>query len=342
MKIKGWKVSPSPFIQTRPTIATMAQLQTVCLLPVLVLLLIDRDISAVVNILLTIAGCLATEVCMRLVDKKVSRGHINFVLTGLLTGLLLPSSYPPVMAFGASFAGSFFSRGIFGGTGANWMHPSAVSVGIAYIGYPAVFPGFLVSPDSIRTVGDAFGALRLDSFLLAQNDQSVAAALNSSFLSFFDIRIPEGYVTLFWRSPSVIPAVRYNFLILVSSIILIGAKALDWIVPLVSLTVYSLLLFVISLFPLNDTLFSGDILFGLLTSGILFTVFYILSDPSTLPRTGTGKICTGIIAGILFFIMCGPGGSSSGALFSVLLANSVVPVIEKIEKKIYLASRKAL
>ena len=78
----------------------------------------------------------------------------------------------------------------------------------------------------------------------------------------------------------------------------------------------------------------GDILFGFLTSGVLFTAFYLLPEYATSPRTPWGKIVTGITAGISVSFLCGPGGSPIGAVFSVLVANALSPLIEFAEKRI--------
>ncbi len=339
MKNSGWIISPSPFIQTRPTAIEMTRLRILCLLPVCAMLLLDRDYHALTNILLCIAGNAIADLCAGIFDNKVSRKHTHFILSGLITALMLPSTYPPFMAFGVSFVGFFFAEAIFGGMGAYWINPAAVSVAIAYIGNPSLFPGFLVSPESIRTVGDAFGALRLDSFTLVANDQTIAGSLNSGVLSFFDIRIPEGYITLFWRSPSGIPAVRYNFFILASSILLFASRTIDWIVPAVAIFTYSSLLLVFSLVPLGFDYFTGDILFGLLTSGVFFSVFFVLPDTSTMPRTVPGKTITGLLSGFAYFILCGPGGASTGSIFAIIIVNTFTPMIERIEKYFYIKSR---
>jgi electron transport complex protein RnfD len=79
---------------------------------------------------------------------------------------------------------------------------------------------------------------------------------------------------------------------------------------------------------------SGDILFAVLTSGILFTAFYLLPEFSTVPRTRVGKLVSGLLAGLICFMLCGPGGSPAGAVFTVISVNPLATIIEYLEKRI--------
>ena len=334
MKNTSWSVSPSPFVLTRPTVSRMSIIATATLVPQLLALAIENDTSALCIVAVSLAGCLLAQLLAAIPEHKNPFSDGTVLLSGLLIGLLLPDTLNPVVAFAAAFSGFLAARVVFGGNGSYWVHPVAVSVCIAWISQAALFPAQLVTADGMRVAGDAFSALKLDRFAQMPADQGLATTLNSGFLGMFGIQLPEGYITLFCNSPSAIPAFRYNLLTLAASIVLIAASAIDWIIPAVYLLTYGIATWFFSLLPFASAFSGGNILFAFLTSGTLFVAFYVLADFSTSPRTRTGKAFSGFIAGIAAFFICGPGGSAVGGAFTVILMNSINPVIEYLENKI--------
>ncbi len=330
---RTWVVSPSPFVLTRPTVPTMSVIMSATIVPILVMLVLEGDFASLFAVALSLLGSLIAELCMTVPFGKPFQRDGTVVVTGLLTGLLLPSTLGFVTVFTVALTGTLFARAVFGGTGSYWISPVATTVAIAFMSQPSLFPPQLVTPEGISMVGDAFGSLKLDGFARIASDSSVTDFLNDRMLGGIGVRVPEGYVTLLWRSPSAIPAFRYNSVILLSSVFLIALNVIDWIIPLVFVATYSALVRMIPLFPFAPTMRQGDILFALLTSGILFTAFYVLPEFSTSPRSRAGKIATGAIGGIAAFLICGPGGSPGGAAFAVIATNAFAPLVEFLETR---------
>jgi len=337
MKKTGWIVSPAPFLLTRPTVTRMTVVTACTLMPQLALIAMDGDVQSLVTIASAILGSVLAEFLFSFPDRKNSLRDGSVILSGLLVGMLLPSTLNPVISLAVAFIGMLVARNLFGGSGSYWIHPVAVSVAIAYIGSAAFFPAQLVTGDGIRTVGDAFGAFKLDGFAQNPQDQAVTGTINAFLLRIFGIKLPEGYVTLFWSAPSVIPAFRYNAFILAGSVVLIAMNIIDWIVPLAYLVSYALCVYFLSLMPFGSLQVSGDMLFAFLTSGTLFAAFYLLPDYSTNPRTRIGKAISGTLAGIVAFVVSGPGGAPAGSVFTVLVINAFNPVIEYLENR-YIAA----
>nr|WP_255947394.1 RnfABCDGE type electron transport complex subunit D [Brucepastera parasyntrophica] len=221
------------------------------------------------------------------------------------------------------------------------MNPVALTVAIAYISNPGAFPVQSLTAEGIQSAGDAFTAMKIADFARMDSDMHISSVINAFFLDIFNIKLPDGYVTLFAAAPSVITAFRYNILTLAASIVLISMNIIDWIVPLCYLAVYSICTYCFSLLPFFPNFYSGDILFALLTGGTLFIAFYILPDFSTAPRTRTGKIISGSLAGAAAFFICGPGASPVGGAFTVLLINAVNPFIEYFEDHVLIRTREA-
>jgi len=334
MKKALWIVSPAPFLITRPTVTRMSVITALTLVPQMALLALSGEYRMLAGIGIAVAGGVLAELCTAVPGRKNTFGDGTVLVAGLLTGFLLPSTLSPFIIFGVSFSGILSARVLFGGAGSCWMNPVAAAVCIAYISRGDAFPPFLVNAEGIRTVGDAFGALRLDHFTQLAHDQSLTGSMNTAVLGFFGIKLPEGYLSLFWNSPSVIPAFRYNVITLASSIVLIAMNIIDWIIPLFFFLTYGLCVRLFSLLPFTNGYAGGDVLFALLTGGTLFIGFYVLADYTTTPRSRGGKAVSGILAGLTAFLLCGPGGSPAGGVFTVILVNALNPLVEFLENRV--------
>lgn len=332
MKKTGWIVSPSPFLMTRPTVYRMSLVLGLSLVPQIALLAVAGDYGALVNIAVAVAGSLLAELCAGGSDRESRFADGTAIISGIITGMLVPSTLNPIVTGIVAFIGILLVKGVFGGHGSYWMNPVAIAVCVAWISQPSAFPQILVTADGFRTVGDAFGALKLDHFSLDVHDLQLTGLINAG-LDIVGIKLPEGYLTLFCNSPSPIPAFRYNLLTMAASIVLIAMDIVDWIVPTFFLAIYALCAYFLTLLPFGAGFSNGDILFALLTSGTLFTAFYVLPEFSTTPRTRVGKMVSGVIAGLVAFLLCGPGGSPVGCAFTVVIVNSVNPLIEHIENR---------
>lgn len=306
--------------------------------PHLFAMIMQHDFVGLLSIVIATAGSITAEISVAWTRKKQILLDGTAILTGLLIGFLLPSTLGPVFVFCTAFSGCLLSRAIFGGTGSYWMNPVAVAVALAFLSQRELFPPFLITPETVTAAGDAFGALKIDHFSRIQSDTAITDFFNTVLLGKAGISLPEGYITLFWQSPSPIPAFRYNMLTLLASIVLLSMKIIDWIVPAVFLFTYGLLVYLFT--PVAGGRYgSGDILFALLTGGVLFVAFFILSEFSTAPRTRMGKLISGFAAGIICFLLCGPGGSPAGAAFTVIAVNPLSTIIEYVEKRVVAARR---
>ncbi len=172
---------------------------------------------------------------------------------------------------------------------------------------------------------------------ISRFDVRITSFLNTTFFNPFGISVPEGYITLFWDSGSVIPAFRFNVFTIIASMILFLTKAIDYILPAVFLFVYSFLVYMFSLYPYADTIGNGDILLGLFTGGTMFCAFFVVGWFGTAPLTFIGKIIYGLCCGMLGFFICGAGTSSVGMVFVILILNIISPIIQQIETVCYVS-----
>ena len=181
--------------------------------------------------------------------------------------------------------------------------------------------------------------MEANGLLKLKTDFTVTSALNSLLLHGVGVTLPEGYISLFLNSTSSIPAFRSNIVTLMSSIILFSIRAVDYILPAFFLATYAVLVWTFGMVPVSNIYFTGDILSAVLTGGVLFAAFFVMTEPASSPKTKYGKAMSGFFTGLFAFFICAHGASPAGIFFAIILSNVISPLIEKLEVKIQAKKR---
>ena len=75
--------------------------------------------------------------------------------------------------------------------------------------------------------------------------------------------------------------------------------------------------------------FSGDILFHLLSGGLMLGALFMATDMATTPLTGKGSFIFGIGCGFLTFLIRIYGSLPEAVSLSIIVMNMFVPVIDR-------------
>jgi len=75
--------------------------------------------------------------------------------------------------------------------------------------------------------------------------------------------------------------------------------------------------------------FNTNVLFELLSGGLMLGAFFMATDYATSPITPKGKIIMGIGCGFLAVMIRFYGGYPEGVCYSILIMNLFVPLIDK-------------
>ena len=335
MKERPLSAHPAPFVFSGLKLETASLVVILSLLAQVALMIAFKDARALLVILASLAGAAACEVCfaspaLSLKGKSLKFADGSAAIHGLVAGFLLPSAINPFLAAIASFFGLFVARNFFNGRANSWINSSVLSVVFAFISAPLSFEGAVALPAD-ASLAD-----------VASFDYKVSGALNSTVFKLFGVALPEGYVQLFFNPQAAVPAFKFGIVTILFSIILIALDVIDWIAPAVFVAVYAAGVFFFSPFlpqafpyPLYATGGGGNILFALFSSGVFFAAVYLLSDFPSLPRTRTGRLALGVIAGCAALFACGRGGASPiGAVFAVFAANLASLAIEYVEDRV--------
>lgn len=334
MKINT-KLRFSPFIHVSPSLPNTITAMIIVIIPQLVFLGIYKDFKALIVIATSVFASITAETIHNFIQKKITVGSLVSVLEGLIIGMFLPEVYPPLLAFFVAMSSLFVVKYCFGGLASTWANPAACTIIIAWFAGSLFFPDFQLSAEMLESSNPASMLFSSQIIPINKNASIVSTFLNNHILYHFGFVLPEGYTSLFWDTNALIPAFRFNLLTIFASIILASLSMIDLMIPVCYFTVYAVLVRIFSLEPFTGMMGQGDILLALLTSGTLFCGFFMLSWYGTTPMSIPGKIIYGILAGVSAFIMSGAGTSPTGAVFTVLLVNTISPVIQLFEDKCY-------
>ena len=325
-----------PYLYLTPSVIHRSVAIFALLLPQFIMLFVTRSFSNVFIVLVSILATALAELTSNLIRHKNTFYDLTFLVQGFMIGMLIPSSYPILAVFIFVYLSMLFSKHIFGYTGDSWVNSTVFTAVFLYIVGMGFFPENVLTRQIMESAQPGLSLISNGSIAVQDFDSKMTFWLNTHLFAHTGIEIPNGYISLFWDSASPIPAFRFNFLTLISSIILISFDLINFIIPTVYLLFYGILVYLFSLTSFTSQIGQGDILLSLLTSGTLFTAFFLLDFYGTSPKTIVGRVVYALFAGLLSFLICGAGMSSSGNFFVVLVCNIFSPVIQYVEDKTYI------
>lgn len=332
MNSKKYKtVTLKPFSYIRPSVNSAVVVSLVLLLPQIVMLFLTKSYSALYVIFLTSAASCLADFLFGFVKKNNYFSWGTALFQGIIIGMLLPDTFPLPAVFLISFVVLILCKYLFGGFATAWANPVCVTVAVCYFINASSFAINSISSLDLQSRNVALALIQNGTFEVFKNDSLITTFLNKTIFSLFKVSIPEGYVSLFWDTGSSIPAFRFNFLTLISSLVLFSLEITEIYIPAIFITVYALAVKFIGPVFTQSPFAQGDIILCILTSGTLFSTLFVLQWYGTTPLSVLGKIVYAIAAGFLAFFIMGYGLSPVGYVFMTLLMNVISTVIQNVE-----------
>ena len=325
-------VSIAPFYGTGSSITVKLFCIWAAIVPQIVFLFITKSTGAIAVMFAAIAGVMISELPDFIARKNVNLSIAYGLCAGTLTGFLIPSDFSPVSVFFITVFSMLIVKYVFGGICKSWLNPVVITVAFTWFISNLSFPSFQISMSDLAEKNPSLVFIQNVFSEINPLDERITFFLNDTAFKHFNVSIPSGYVSLFWDNLSVIPAFRFSVLVLAASIFLIASDTEDSLIPLLYIFVYSMLVKFVSPFFVKGVAMQGDILLAILSSGTLYTAFFLLQWPGTLPLTSGGKTIYGIAGGIIAFLFCGSGTSPVGSVMTVLFLNIMTPVIQSFEQ----------
>jgi len=320
-------VSASPHIRADDDVKRIMWSVVLALLPAIGMSIFYFGLDAVRCYVLCVLAAEAAEVvCLKMRDKPLSHALDG---SALITALLLAMVLPPSTAGYVLIVGSVFAISIakhcFGGLGHNIWNPALAARIFVQFAYPKeVSLSAWPVPNMLHDNAIADHVARIDAVTCASPLAKTGAA---PILDYGDLFLGNGVVGCLGET--------CKMALLVGGIYLILRNIIDWRVPLAYLATVALLVW---LLPLGEKTpqWQGDPIYHVLTGGLILGAFFMATDMVTTPITPMGRTVFGIGCGVVVVLVRRWGGYPEGVCYSIVLMNTVTPLIDRwIKPRIY-------
>lgn len=298
------ELSSSPHIHSRYTTQQVMWLVNLSLVPVIISAVIFFGLYQLIVIGVSCASAIISEAIV----KKIRGAEITIYdgsafLTGLLLGLIIPPNFSlTATAIGSAFA-IIIGKELFGGLGYNIFNPALIGRAFLQAAYPVAMTTWSKPNFAVDTVTSA-------TPLAAFKFDKIVTEIKPLIIGNVGGSIGE----------------TSALAIIIGGIFLIGIKIVNWRIPL---SMILSLLFFSSIFWFIDPLKYPNPLFHLFSGGFLLGAFFMATDWVTSPYTSTGMWIYGLFISLIIVVIRLFGGLPEGVMYSILIMNAFVPLINK-------------
>ncbi len=305
--------------------------------------------------LLMIVTCMGVALLTEAICLALMRRPLNTLLdnsaalTGLFLALTLPAATPWWMAVLGSVFAIVLGKQVYGGLGYNIFNPALSARVILLISFPLNMTTWIIPMSA--TMGVTHGGM--DLYNLSQcltlffGGFDALPAVAQHGLDAISMASPLGHVktaaTLGISAPAALASYHYHLLdaflgfeagsigetsalaLLIGGIFLLARHSITWHIPFSYLGTVALLAAIFNTIAPDH--FTPP-MFNLFAGGLMLCAFFMATDPVSSPVTPIGQIVFGIGCGIITWSIRSFGGYPEGAMFSVLLMNCAVPLID--------------
>lgn len=313
-------ITTAPFVSSGLSTRRLMWEVALALVPVVAVATWYFGVTALLVIFACAFGSVVTEWSFS-ADRR-SLGSLldgSALLTGVLLALTLPPSIPLWMAFLGGVVAVALGKSIWGGLGQNLFNPALV--GRAFL--QAAFPVTMTTWSPPRE-----GLLHLDASTLAAPLMHVADATTTATplgLAKFEGTVTDALPLLMGNIGGCLGETS-SLVLIVCGLYLAIRRVFDW--RLAVSTLLTVAVFSQVLHWINPEAFPGAT-FMLLSGGLLFGAVFMVTDPVSTPITLRGAWIFGVGVGLLVVLIRLFGGLPEGVMYSILLMNSVTPLINR-------------
>lgn len=307
------ETTPEPSLQAiagphivHPGLSTRSMMADVLIglaAPLLAALYYFRD-AALQQLVICLVCAWTTEfICCRMRGRKSTL----FDGSATVTALIFALSLPPLLPWYATAIGMFtavaLGKMVFGGLGFNVFNPAMVGRAFLMLSFPIEMTSW-VAPTTVD-------AITRPTPLAAAKFSGEITELSPLFLGSVPGSLGE----------------TSALAMLAGGLWILWRRAADWRLTGGMIVGVAAVAFLQSLS--SDPSRSLGVLRHLCAGSVLFAAFFIVTDPVTSPLTRKGRWIFGLLVGSLTMMIRWFGGYPEGVMFSVLLANAVVPLIDR-------------
>ncbi|MFP4198570.1 MAG: RnfABCDGE type electron transport complex subunit D [Halanaerobium sp.] len=285
-------VTSSPHVRARDSVQKIMWSVVIALLPAFFAAVYFFKARAISVILTAVAGAVLTEYTFQKIrNKKITIKDGSAVVTGLLLALTLPPSIPLWTAFFGSVVAIGLGKQVFGGIGQNPFNPALVGRAFLTAAYPVLMTTWTVDGVSTAT---PLSQMKMDG-IATDSWNLFVGQIGGSLGETSALALLLGFSYLLYKG------------------------YVNWRIPLAMVgTVF-----------LGTFAFGADPIFHIFAGGLMLGALFMATDMVSSPTTKLGRWIFGIGAGLLVVIIRLWGGYPEGVMYSILLMNTAVPLINR-------------
>jgi Na+-translocating ferredoxin:NAD+ oxidoreductase subunit D len=297
----------SPHAHTGWSTARIMWVVSLALLPTLAVSVGIFGIAVLAPVAGAILGAVGAEWLLNRLNRRAETvPDGSAFLTGLLLGMIVPPGFSPVLAFLGGVVSIGLGKAVFGGLGHNTFNPALVGRAFLQASFPAAMTDWSIAVTKVDALSRAT-PLGLWKF----GDPALHAG---------DIATEK----LLWGTIGGCIGETSAAAIILGGIILIATRVASWHIIVSMLS--------------GGIIFGGVFhlagvgpspLFHLLSGGFLFAAVFMATDYVSSPFTPRGQWVFGLGIALLTIMIRLFGGLPEGVMFSILLMNAAVPLINR-------------
>ncbi len=300
MKNNLCKIYSSPHIHSSETTSKIMLYVIISLIPAMIGSVYFFGFYVLKVIFVSIISCILSEFLFQILMRKDVRIYDgSAVVTGILFAFVLPPRIPLWIVAIGGFLAIFLVKELFGGIGFNIFNPALTARAILLASYPVEMTKF------INVLDYRVDAITSPTPLFIMKEK-ISQSLPSLWQMFIGAR--SGCI-----------GETSTILLLIGGIFLLLKRVITWHIPFS----YILTVAILSL------IFKQNMLYQIMSGGLIIGAFFMATDYVTSPITRKGKIIFGIGCGIITFLIRKWGSYPEGVCYSILFMNMLVPLINR-------------
>ena len=304
---RKWVIAPSPHIRQGETTQRIMLDVLLALCPAVAASVVLFGIRALMLEILCIFTCMAAEfVTRKILKREDTVGDLSAAVTGLLLAMNLPVSISPIIAMIGCIVAIVVVKQLFGGIGQNFVNPALTARVVLLVSFPAAMSNWVI-PFYYRN----------GSITDATTTATPLALLNSGNTA----EMPD-LIQMFFGIRSGCLGETCALALLLGFVYLLWRRVISPIIPLVYIGSVAIFTWILG----------GNVLYGLLSGGLLLGAIFMATDYTTSPVTPWGKVVYALGCGILTVLIREFASLPEGVSYSILLMNIVTPYIEKLTR----------
>lgn len=284
-------VTPNPHIKDSTSVEEIMWTVIYALIPAVLAATYFFGFRALLIVAVSILGAVVTEYSfLKIRDKELVINDGSAILTGLLLALTLPPTIPLWTAFLGSVVAIGLGKQVFGGLGHNPFNPALIGRAFLTASYPVLMTTWVVDGTSTAT--------------------PLSMISNGEALRIWNLFIGNTGGSLGETSALAL---------LLGAAYLIYKGYINWRIPTSMISTVIVITFISGADPIAHV-FAGSLILG---------AFFMATDMVTSPVTKKARWVFGIGAGLLVALIRLWGGYPEGVMYSILLMNTTVPLLDR-------------